>query len=102
MNKSLVTNLLSILIIILGYLYQENYHFIIIMGVFALSGSITNWLAIHMLFERIPLLYGSGVILDKFEDIKLGIKNLRYHLDYMDWLLGGELGMHAHKERHHL
>ena len=29
-----------------------------------------------MLFEKIPLLYGSGVILDKFEDIKLGIKNL--------------------------
>ena len=76
MNKSLITNLLAILIIIVGYLYKENYPFIIIMGVFALSGSITNWLAIHMLFEKVPLLYGSGVILDKFEDIKLGIKNL--------------------------
>ena len=76
MNKSLITNLLSILIIIVGYLYQENYPFIIITGVFALSGSLTNWLAIHMLFEKVPLLYGSGVILDKFEDIKLGIKNL--------------------------
>ena len=29
-----------------------------------------------MLFEKVPLLYGSGVIQDKFEDIKLGIKNL--------------------------
>ena len=76
MNKSLITNLLSILIIIVGYLYQDKYSFIIITGVFALSGSITNWLAIHMLFEKVPLLYGSGVILDKFEDIKLGIKNL--------------------------
>tara|TARA_B100001564_G_scaffold354604_1_gene365478 strand:+ start:1543 stop:2235 length:693 start_codon:yes stop_codon:yes gene_type:complete len=76
MNKSLITNLIAILIIIVGYLYKENYQFIIIMGVFALSGSITNWLAIHMLFEKVPLLYGSGVILDKFEDIKLGIKNL--------------------------
>ena len=76
MNKSLITNLLAILIIIVGYIYQENYPFIIITGVFALSGGITNWLAIHMLFEKIPLLYGSGVILDKFEDIKLGIKNL--------------------------
>ena len=76
MNKSLITNLIAILIIIVGYLYQEDYQFIIITGVFALSGSITNWLAIHMLFEKIPLLYGSGVILDKFEDIKLGIKNL--------------------------
>ena len=76
MNKSLITNLLAILIIFVGYLYQEDYQFIIITGVFALSGSITNWLAIHMLFEKIPLLYGSGVILDKFEDIKIGIKNL--------------------------
>ena len=76
MNKSLITNLSSILIIIVGFLYQENYPLILITGVFALSGSITNWLAIHMLFEKIPFLYGSGVILDKFEDIKLGIKNL--------------------------
>ena len=76
MNKSLITNLLSTLIIIVGYIYQENYPFIIITGVFALSGSLTNWLAIHMLFEKVPLLYGSGVILNKFEDIKLGIKNL--------------------------
>ena len=76
MNKSLITNLLSIQIIIVGYIYQENYPFIIITGVFALSGSITNWLAIHMLFEKIPFLYGSGVILERFEDIKLGIKNL--------------------------
>ena len=76
MNKSLITNFLSISIIIIGYLYQENYPFIIITGVFALSGSLTNWLAIHMLFEKVPILYGSGVILDKFEDIKLGIKNL--------------------------
>ena len=45
-------------------------------GVFALSGSVTNWIAVHMLFEKIPFLYGSGVIQDRFEDIKMGIKNL--------------------------
>jgi len=76
MNKSLITNLLSILIIIVGYIYQENYPLIIITGLFALSGSITNWIAIHMLFEKVAHLYGSGVIIEKFEDIKLGIKNL--------------------------
>ena len=76
MNKSLITNLFSILIIIVGYIYQENYPFIIITGVFALSGSITNWLAIHMLFEKVPLLYGSGVIPDRFEEFKQGIREL--------------------------
>ena len=29
-----------------------------------------------MLFEKVPLLYGSGVILDRFNEIKLGIKKL--------------------------
>ena len=75
-NKSLVTNLVCILIIFIGYFYKDEYSFILMTGVFALSGSVTNWIAVHMLFERIPFLYGSGVILERFEDIKLGIKNL--------------------------
>ena len=76
MNKSLITNLVSIFIILVGFLYHDEFSFIFLVGVFALLGSITNWLAIYMLFEKIPFLYGSGVILDRFEDIKLGIKNL--------------------------
>lgn len=46
------------------------------MGLFALSGAITNWLAIHMLFERVPFLYGSGVIPARFEDFKVAIRAL--------------------------
>ena len=76
MNKSLITNLISIFIILIGFLYRDDLSFILLVGVFALSGSITNWLAIHMLFDKVPFLYGSGVILDRFDDIKLGIKNL--------------------------
>ena len=76
MNKSLITNLVSIFIILIGFLYRDDLSFILLVGVFALSGSITNWLAIHMLFDKVPFLYGSGVILDRFDDIKLGIKNL--------------------------
>ena len=45
-------------------------------GLFALSGAITNWLAIHMLFERVPGLYGSGIIPLHFEDFKRGIHDL--------------------------
>jgi uncharacterized membrane protein YheB (UPF0754 family) len=76
MNKSLITNLISIFIILIGFLYRDDFSFILLVGVFALSGSITNLLAIHMLFDKVPFLYGSGVILDRFDDIKLGIKNL--------------------------
>lgn len=46
------------------------------MSLFALSGGITNWLAIHMLFERVPGFYGSGVIPLRFEEFKLGIRRL--------------------------
>lgn len=45
-------------------------------GLFALSGGVTNWLAIHMLFERVPGLYGSGVIQLRFEEFKQGIREL--------------------------
>jgi len=76
MNKSVITNLVAILIILIGFSVKDNYSFILMTGIFAFSGSITNWLAVHMLFEKIPFLYGSGVILDRFQDIKIGIKNL--------------------------
>ena len=45
-------------------------------GLFALSGGVTNWLAIHMLFEKVPFFYGSGVIPSRFKEFKLGIKQL--------------------------
>lgn len=45
-------------------------------GSFALSGSLTNWLAIHMLFEKVPFLYGSGVIPARFEEFKRAIKTM--------------------------
>ncbi|MFK7863242.1 MAG: hypothetical protein AB8B95_03345 [Pseudohongiellaceae bacterium] len=45
-------------------------------GLFALSGGLTNMIAIHMLFERVPGLYGSGVVQLRFEEFKLGIRRL--------------------------
>jgi len=76
MNKSLITNLVAISIIMIGFVFKDQHSFILMTGIFAFSGSITNWIAIHMLFEKVPFLYGSGVILDRFEDIKIGIRNL--------------------------
>jgi uncharacterized membrane protein YheB (UPF0754 family) len=45
-------------------------------GLFALSGAVTNQLAIHMLFEKVPFLYGSGIIIDRFESIREALKIL--------------------------
>jgi len=65
-NKSVITNGLAAIIFIVGYSLEQQ--IILYIGLFALSGAITNWLAIHMLFEKVPGLYGSGVIPARFED----------------------------------
>lgn len=77
LNKSLITNLMSLSIIVLSFYLPSvvNKHFLTV-GLFALSGAITNWLAIFMLFEKIPFLYGSGVIPARFEDFKKAIYDL--------------------------
>lgn len=75
-NKSFITNLIAIAIIATGYLCPMNQELMKSIGFFALSGALTNWLAIHMLFEKVPLLYGSGVIPNRFEEFKLTIKSL--------------------------
>ena len=76
MNKSLLTNTISLGICVGGYFSPIHSDLIFMIGIFALSGGITNWLAIHMLFEKVPLLYGSGVIPARFEEFKAAIKNL--------------------------
>ena len=74
MNKSLLTNLLAAASCLLGIGIEND--LLLIASAFALSGALTNWLAIHMLFEKVPGLYGSGVIPLHFEDFKTGIRNL--------------------------
>ena len=73
-NKSFITNLISFLVALVGYLIQNN--ILLTVGLFALSGSLTNSIAIHMLFEKVPLFYGSGVIEDRFDAFKLSIHSL--------------------------
>jgi uncharacterized membrane protein YheB (UPF0754 family) len=76
MNKSLGTNIAALLVIIAGYLSPWFSEQILSVGFFALSGAITNWLAIHMLFEKVPFLYGSGVVPLHFKEFKEGIRHL--------------------------
>ncbi|NNE62865.1 MAG: DUF445 domain-containing protein [Gammaproteobacteria bacterium] len=74
MNKSLATNTFALAAALTGYL--QDYSLLFIMGIFALSGALTNWLAVHMLFEKVPGLYGSGVIPAHFDDFRQGIRKL--------------------------
>eukprot|EP00002_Diphylleia_rotans_P023372 TRINITY_DN4598_c0_g1_i3.p1 TRINITY_DN4598_c0_g1~~TRINITY_DN4598_c0_g1_i3.p1 ORF type:complete len:321 (+),score=76.57 TRINITY_DN4598_c0_g1_i3:53-1015(+) len=49
--------------------------YILAVGLFGFSGGITNWLAVKMLFDKIPFIYGSGVIPSRFKEIRQTVKN---------------------------
>ncbi len=77
MNKSLVSNLFCILLVVIGYLSPAVVRpHLVATGFFGFSGAITNWLAVYMLFERVPGLYGSGIIPLKFESFKSAIRDM--------------------------
>ena len=76
-DKNIFPNIAAIGLMILGWLMPGSFGTVVFYtGLFALSGAITNWLAVHMLFEKVPGLYGSGVIPTHFEEIKTGIHTL--------------------------
>ena len=77
LSKSHITDIISILFIIISFYIAEPYSTpILYIGLFAFSGAVTNQLAIYMLFNRVPLLYGSGVIENNFESFKKSIKDM--------------------------
>lgn len=74
LNKSFFTNFVALLLLLGGIFLPNNW--LLYTGLFALSGAITNWLAVYMLFEKIPGLVGSGVIPNRFEQFKGALENL--------------------------
>lgn len=75
-NMSLLTNLAAAAVFALSSISPFWSHELRSIGLFALSGSLTNWIAVHMLFEKVPGFYGSGVILVKFKAFKEAIYKL--------------------------
>lgn len=76
MNISALTNAIALILLFLGYISPVFQSQLKAIGIFALSGALTNWLAVHMLFEKVPFLYGSGIIPLKFKEFKKGIRTL--------------------------
>jgi uncharacterized membrane protein YheB (UPF0754 family) len=76
-NKSFITNFIAIIAIVISYIFNFPYNNeLFYIAIFSSSGAITNTLAIYMLFEKIPFLYGSGVIESKFEHFKIAIGDM--------------------------
>ena len=73
-------NLITFVIMLIGILLQIFTgrtilsRLIIAFGLFGFAGGITNWLAVKMLFDKVPFLFGSGVIPRRFKEIREAIK----------------------------
>lgn len=78
MDKGTVSNVTSTCVLVLGLLLDSSpaQGWILSAGLFAFSGGITNWLAVKMLFDKIPGLIGSGVIPARFREIRRKVKDL--------------------------
>jgi len=77
LSKEVMTNLIALYFVGLYFIIPQPYaKYSFDVGLFALSGSITNQLAIHMLFHKVPFLYGSGVIEKNFGTFKSSIKEM--------------------------
>lgn len=74
MNKNILTQIVTLVLIGIGFIFKQP--LVLSVGLFAFSGGITNWLAIYMLFEKVPGLYGSGVVPAHFQEFKRGIQYL--------------------------
>lgn len=77
LDKSFLTNFLAALFALVGFLVPGVAgELVLTSGLYALSGAFTNWMAIYMLFDKVPGFYGSGVIPARFDEFKSGIRDL--------------------------
>jgi len=82
MEKGFVSNLATFIIMVFGRLLKIGFpgsitvELIFQFGLFGFAGGITNWLAVKMLFDEVPGLYGSGVIPKRFKEIRETVKNV--------------------------
>jgi len=76
-SKGLVVNLIALLLVVTSFFVATHISkYFFYSGLFALSGAITNQIAIFMIFNRVPYLYGSGVVELNFDKFKNSIKNM--------------------------
>jgi len=76
-SKSLIVNLISLALVIISYFVPQEYSkYLFYSGLFALSGAITNQIAIFMIFNKVPFIYGSGVIEENFDKFKSSLKKM--------------------------
>ena len=100
LEKGNVSNFISFGVLVAGILGRmegiTGNEWVLASGLFGFAGGVTNWLAVKMLFDKVPLLYGSGVIPMRFREIRQTVKDaiMRYFFDeeYLERFLGERAG----------
>ena len=98
-EKGNVSNLISLALLVAGLWGRvegvDGSEWVLAVGLFGFAGGATNWLAVKMLFDRVPLLYGSGVIPARFRAIREAVKDaiMRYFFDeeYLERFLAEQM-----------
>ncbi len=109
-EKGNVSNLISFALLAIGLWGRvagiNGSEWVLAVGLFGFAGGATNWLAVKMLFDRVPLLYGSGVIPARFRAIREAVKDaiMRYFFDeeylerfFAERMAGGDVGEKVQK-----
>ncbi len=96
LDKGSISSLISLGLLIAGW-FGARYAvtgsgWLLAAGLFGFAGGMTNWLAVKMLFDPVPLLYGSGVIPARFREIRAQIRDLILRHFFSD----DQLSRHMH------
>lgn len=82
LDKGAISNIITFVIMIIGVVGAQmtketrdgagsiGWLCIQAIGLFGFSGGVTNWLAVKMLFDKVPGLVGSGIITQQFKEIR--------------------------------
>jgi uncharacterized membrane protein YheB (UPF0754 family) len=81
-SKGEASCIFTFVVMVIGVFLTESsltknatYDYVLAFGLFGFAGGSTNWLAVKMLFDRVPFLIGSGVIPRQFKGIRQSVKD---------------------------
>uniref|UniRef100_A0A6T6YHL9 DUF445 domain-containing protein n=1 Tax=Bicosoecida sp. CB-2014 TaxID=1486930 RepID=A0A6T6YHL9_9STRA len=106
-NKGNLSNLATFVIMVVGIIgvasvdKEEDeglrlfFDYVLAAGLFGFAGGTTNWLAVKMLFDRIPGIVGSGVIPMRFKEIRETVKDTIMLTFFDREYLQGYIAAHA-------
>ena len=75
-NKGYATNLAGVTICLASFLWEGQSELLWSVGTYSVTGSITDSIALYMLFEKVRFVFGSGVIPNRFDDFRRGIRKM--------------------------